>query len=83
MSLQRTDTLELSPLYFYGFRGRSMVAARAPYAMADNARELIGRIAKVAGHCYRIVAIERQSSGPVSLGEPIGLEIAHTADAPA
>lgn len=68
--------LSLSALYFYGYQGRSMVAVRAPSSMPDNARALIGREAEAGSRRFRIVAVERQISGPVTQGEPIGLEIA-------
>ena len=70
------DPLRLDVLYRYGLNGRAMVAARAPFAMLDNARELVGRTADVEGERVRIVSIARQISGPVAKGEPIGIEIA-------
>ncbi len=75
MSSPDDRLLILNALYFYGYQGRSMVAVRAPSSMPDNARALIGRDAEAEGQRFRIVAVERQISGPVTQGEPIGLEI--------
>lgn len=76
MSSPDDRLLTLCALYFYGYQGRSMVAVRAPSSMPDNARALVGRHAEAGGRRFRIVAVERQISGPVTQGEPIGLEIA-------
>lgn len=76
MSSPDDRPLSLNALYFYGYQGRSMVAVRAPSALPDNARALVGREADVRGQRFRIVAVERQISGPVTQGEPIGLEVA-------
>ena len=82
MSSPDDAALSLRALYFYGYQGRSMVAVRAPSAMPDNARALVGRYAEAAGRRFRIVATERQISGPVAAGEPIGLEIADVTACP-
>lgn len=76
MSSPDDRPLSLNALYFYGYQGRSMVAVRAPSSLPDNARALVGREAEAGGQRFRIVAVERQISGPVTQGEPIGLEIA-------
>lgn len=71
---QSAETV-LDPLYFYGYRGKAMVAAPAPAAMPDNAKALIGEIVAVGTARYRVLSIQRQISGPVAKGEPIGIEI--------
>ena len=76
MSSPDDRPLSLKALYFYGYQGRSMVAVRAPSSLPDNARALVGLHAEAGGQRFRIVAVERQISGPVTQGEPIGLEIA-------
>lgn len=83
MSSPDDGPLILNALYFYGYQGRSMVAVRAPSSMPDNARALIGRDAEAGGQRFRILAVERQISGPVTQGEPIGLEIAALESRPA
>jgi hypothetical protein len=68
------DTLDLDVFYSYGYKGRAMMAVRAPFAMADDSG-LTGRIARIGGEDFEIVAISRQISGPIAAGEPIGIEV--------
>ena len=70
-----TPEIALETFYAYGYRGRSMIAARAPFAMSGEARELVGRIARIDGALYQVVGVWRQISGPIARGEPIGLEV--------
>lgn len=67
-------TLSLECFYAYGYRGRAMFAVRAPFAMEGEARELIGKTARIDGASYEILAVSRQISGPIAKGEPIGVE---------
>lgn len=73
MESARPITLEC--FYAYGYRGRSMMAVRAPFATGAEACELIGRIVQIEGVAYRALAVFRQVSGPIAVGEPIGLEV--------
>jgi hypothetical protein len=67
--------IELESFYAYGYQQRSMIAVRAPSAMANDAAELVGRVALIAGRRYRVLAVARQITGPVAKGEPIGIEV--------
>lgn len=67
--------IALESYYAYGYRGRSMMAVRAPFAMSGEALELVGRIARIDGAPYEVVGVWRQISGPIAKGEPIGLEV--------
>jgi hypothetical protein len=70
-----SDELELERFYSYGYRGKTMIAVRAPAATTNDAPDLVGRIMRIDGERYEIVAISRQISGPIAKGEPIGLEV--------
>ena len=70
-----SDELELELYYSYGYRGKAMIAVRAPAATTGDAPDLIGRIARIDGQRLEIVAVSRQISGPIAKGEPIGLEV--------
>jgi len=74
-SVSTQDELELEAFYPYGFGGREMIAVRAPFATSHEAPDLVGRIARVDGRRYEILAISRQISGPIAKGEPIGVEV--------
>lgn len=67
--------IALESYYSYGYQGRSMVAARAPFAMSGDAPELVGRTVRIDGALYRVAGVFRQISGPIAKGEPIGLEV--------
>ena len=73
--LASAPEIALESYYSYGYQGRSMVAARAPFAMSGDAPELVGRIARIDGALYRVAGVFRQISGPIAKGEPIGLEV--------
>ncbi|MCB1545535.1 MAG: hypothetical protein H6872_01760 [Methylobacteriaceae bacterium] len=67
--------IALESYYAYGYRGRSMMAVRAPFATSGEAPDLVGRIARIDGAAYRVIGISRQISGPIAKGEPIGVEV--------
>lgn len=67
--------ITLEAFYAYGYQGRSMIAARAPFAMSGDAPELVGRTVGIDGALYRVAGVFRQISGPIAQGEPIGLEV--------
>lgn len=67
------DDLHLEPFYSYGYKGKSMLAVRAPFA--TSATDLIGRIARVEGRRFEILSVARMASGPIARGEPIGVEL--------
>jgi len=75
------EPIRLECFYPYGFQGRAMMAVRAPFAMANDAAGIVGRIADIDGARYRIVAVRRQISGPIAKGEPIGVEVDHLGEA--
>jgi hypothetical protein len=66
---------DLESFYAYAFRGKAMMAVRAPFATTGDAPDLIGRTARIGGALYEIVALSRQISGPIAKGEPIGVEV--------
>lgn len=71
-----SDTpIPLECLYAYGYRGRAMLAVRAPFATTGDAPDLIGRTVLANGALWRALAVSRQISGPIAKGEPIGLEV--------
>lgn len=61
--------------YRYGYKGRDMLAIRAPFAMDADGAEIIGRVIEADARRYVVVSIARQISGPIQLGEPIGVEL--------
>jgi hypothetical protein len=65
----------LEAFYCYGYKGRDMIAVRAPFAMSARADEMIGREVEVAGRRYVALGVARQISGPIAKGEPIGIEV--------
>jgi len=67
--------LDLENFYAYGFRGKTMMAVRSPFATTGDAPDLIGRTARIGGARYEIVSLSRQISGPIAKGEPIGVEV--------
>lgn len=73
--------ITLESYYAYGYQGRSMVAARAPFAMSGEAAELVGRTVRIDGALYRVAGVFRQISGPIAKGEPVGLEVRATESA--
>ncbi len=61
--------------YRYGYRGRSMLAIRAPFAMGADGADIIGRAIETGARHYVVVSIARQISGPIHSGEPLGVEL--------
>ena len=61
--------------YRYGYKGRSMLAIRAPFPMGADGAEIIGRAIEAGARRYIVVSIARQISGPIHLGEPFGVEL--------
>jgi hypothetical protein len=80
--LPSISDLDLESFYSYGYKGRPMFAVRAPFATTGEAPDIVGRIARIAGRRYEIVAISRQISGPIAKGEPIGVEVRAVTGAP-
>jgi hypothetical protein len=79
MIAHNTD-FDLDSFYEYGYQGKSMVAARAPFAMSQdgaglNGENFIGARARLSGRSVRIRSIWRQIGGPIAKGEPIGVEV--------
>lgn len=74
------ETIRLEAFYSYGYKGREMIAVRAPSAMSAEASEIIGRPVDVAGRRYVVLAVARQISGPIHAGEPIGIEVRELRD---
>ncbi|WP_292533661.1 hypothetical protein [Methylocystis sp.] len=72
--------LAVEAFYRYGYRGRAMLAIRAPFAMGADGGEIIGRVIEADGRRYVVVSIARQVSGPIHRGEPFGVEL-RSADA--
>lgn len=70
-----SDQIDLESFYAFRYRGMSMFAVRAPFAMDGEARQLVGQTARIAGHIYEILAVHRQITGPIARGEPIGVEV--------
>lgn len=68
------DAIEAEIFYRYGYKGREMVAIRAPFALSAYS-EIIGRKIRIGGVEHFVRGVWRQISGPVQKGEPIGLEI--------
>ena len=77
------EPIELKAFYQYGYRGRDMIAIIAPFAMSADASQIIGRRVRIGAETHRVSAVARQISGPIAVGEPIGIEITETrADPP-
>lgn len=72
--MAQDEPIEVEAFYRYGYRGRDMIAIRAPFAMSADA-EIIGRRVRVGDEAYRVKGVFRQISGPIQKGEPIGVEI--------
>lgn len=68
------DPIEVETFYRYGYRGRDMIAIRAPFAMSTDS-EIVGRRVRVGNKAHRVRGVFRQISGPNQKGEPIGVEI--------
>ena len=73
--MSSTADLDLDVFYSYGYKGKSMLAVRAPFATTGDAPDLVGRVALVGGQRYEIIAVSRQISGRIAKGEPIGIEV--------
>ncbi len=58
-----------------------MYAVRAPFAMSQTGEGLVGRVARIEGKLYRILAILRQIAGPITAGEMIGVEVSRSGQA--
>lgn len=67
--------IEVETFYRYGYRGRDMMAIRAPFAMSTDA-EIVGKRLLADSVIFRVASVARQISGPIQKGEPIGVEIA-------
>ncbi len=70
------EAIALEAFYPYNYQGREMIAVRSPFAMAATAEDIVGRLVRIDGRRYRVIAVERQISGPIAFGEPIGIEVA-------
>jgi hypothetical protein len=77
------DIIDLEFFYSYGYQGRTMMAVRAPFATTGDGAGLIGRIVRIGGVCFEARSIGRQISGPIAVGEPIGVEVRPIGEAPA
>lgn len=71
----REASIIVEAFYRYGYRGKPMLAIRAPFAMGSDGAELIGHAIEADGRRYVVRAIARQISGPIVKGEPIGVEV--------
>ncbi|WP_424360120.1 hypothetical protein [Methylocystis parvus] len=69
------EPIEVEAFYRYGYRGREMIAIRAPFAMSADS-EIIGRNVRVGASVHHVMGVLRQISGPIQKGEPIGVEVA-------
>jgi len=69
------NIIDLDLFYSYGYQGRTMMAVRAPFAMARDGADLTGRLVRIDGVCFEVLSVGRQISGPVAAGEPIGVEV--------
>ncbi|PWB84349.1 MAG: hypothetical protein C3F11_01775 [Methylocystaceae bacterium] len=74
------DAIPLEAYYSYGYKGREMIAVRAPSAMTAEASEIIGRPVRIGARRYMALGIGRQVVGPIQAGEPIGLEVRELRD---
>lgn len=68
------EPIMLDAFYRYGFEGRDMFAVPAPAAMSAAAEGLVGRIVRIGDGLHRVVGVRRRMTGPISAGEPIGIE---------
>lgn len=68
-----SEPIKLDTFYPFGHSGRAMYAVRAPADMQEEA--LIGQIVVLDGVARRILGVSRQIGGPISVGEPIGIEV--------
>lgn len=71
----REAPIAVEAFYHYGYKGRQMLAIRAPFAMGADGAEIIGRAIEADGRRYVVVSIARQISGPIHRGEPFGAEL--------
>lgn len=67
--------ISVEAFYHYGYRGRRMLAIRAPFAMSAEGAEIVGRVIETQRRHYVVVSIARQVSGPIHRGEPFGVEL--------
>ncbi|MBM3564022.1 MAG: hypothetical protein FJX48_12985 [Alphaproteobacteria bacterium] len=67
--------IAVEAFYRYGYKGRPMLAIRAPFAMGAEGAEIVGRAIEADGRRYVVVSIARQISGPIHRGEPFGVEL--------
>ncbi|MBI1980359.1 MAG: hypothetical protein HYS63_02095 [Methylocystis sp.] len=67
--------ISVEAFYRYGYRGRQMLAIRAPFAMGGDGAAIIGRTIEADGRRYVVVSIARQISSPINRGEPFGVEL--------
>jgi hypothetical protein len=75
MTMEQAGVIALESFYAYGFRGRELVAVRAPFDMDAKASGFIGSLVRVGAGIYRVLAVRRQITGPITSGEPIGVEL--------
>jgi hypothetical protein len=72
--MSESEAAPVEVFYRYGFRGRDMIAIRAPGHMASDA-DFVGRDIAIDNRIYRVRAVSRQISGPIHPGEPVGVEV--------
>lgn len=73
--MEATPPIPLECYYEYGYRGRTMLAVRAPFATINEAPDLVGRRVLAKGSVWLALGVSRQITGPIAKGEPIGLEV--------
>lgn len=57
-------------------RGNSVFGVEAPFEMDRDAPEIIGRLVKIEGKTWRVLAVERYlPKVPIWVGEAIGLMV--------
>lgn len=67
------DPITAEVFYRYGYKGRDMIAIRAPFTMSGDSG-LIGRRLRVGKEIFEVKRVLRQISGTIQKGEPIGVE---------
>lgn len=82
-SASKDAPIAVEAFYAYGYKGRRMLAIRAPFAMGADGAEFIGHVIEANARQHVVVAIARQIYGPIHQGEPIGVELGDTGAAAA